>query len=131
VRRAFRYFEPLLDCHRSVLRLISLGFGSHGRRCASIDKEISSGDPFHAIYNGVKEAFEDHLNTQQTILLMAVNSVFDRVLEDFGRQFVVKEVRNANADKLRASLRKFCREASSRINGPVRLGLSRAKVMAE
>ncbi|KAI9873629.1 MAG: hypothetical protein M1830_010774, partial [Pleopsidium flavum] len=94
------------------------GIGSHGRRCALIDKEMSSGDPFQAIYNGVKEAFEDRLNTQHAILLLAVNSVFDRVLEDFGRQFVMKEVRNADADRLRASLRKFCKEASARINGP-------------
>jgi len=96
-----------------------------------IEKQIMSGDPFHAIYNGVKEAFEGHLFTQHPVLLKAVEDVFDRVLEDFGRQFPVREVRSPNADKLRASLRKFSRVASARINGPMRQNLANAKALTE
>ena len=45
-----------------------------------------SDDPFHAVFNGVKHAFEEHLTSQHPILLRAVTDVYDRVLEDFGRQ---------------------------------------------
>ena len=57
---------------------------------------------------------------------MAVEAVFDIMIRDYDRQFVVAEKYDPSIIELQTSLRELATEAHAKINGPIQLDLARA-----
>jgi len=101
------------------------GNGSHGARRTLIENEIDSRRPFEHIHDEVKKLFKEGLKKQQKELVRGVEAVFDLIVKDYDRQFVVVEVNDPSIKKLQTSLREFAKDAHAKINGTIQLDLAR------
>ena len=102
------------------------GRGSNIARCTLLEHAISEGLPFAAMRPGVEDMMKRGLLECQEALSESVKIVFENVLKDFDRMFVVEEVPNPKRDVLREQVNVFVNGAKAKINGPIEMELATA-----
>ncbi|KAL8823400.1 MAG: hypothetical protein Q9191_005893 [Dirinaria sp. TL-2023a] len=100
---------------------------SHQRRCAILRNAMSSGSPFSIIGVEVSKDMLLAYDRAQARVLRGARATFEKVLRDFDRRFVVKEIRNPRRDQLRKQMKELVDGAKVEIDGSIVVDLARAQ----
>ena len=102
------------------------GKGSNIQRLTLLQHTISEGIPFAKMFTGAQAAMDQELNRRQDQLQKSLDQVFDAVLKDFDRMFVVEETPDLKRDFLREQVTIFVKEAKLKLDGPIAMHFATA-----
>ncbi len=80
---------------------------------------MKHGEPFAMIVTGFQKAIEDGLEKLEPKLVENVKEVFDMVLMDFDRMFVVEELPDPKRDVLKGQVKDFVCYARAKVDGQI------------
>ncbi|MCJ1396569.1 hypothetical protein MMC18_009460 [Xylographa bjoerkii] len=88
-------------------------------RRALLEDAIGTGKPFSQLRSSIKGAIKRELEKSLPKMVDDVQEVFQQILNDFDRMFVVVEVDDPRTNELRKQVQAFVAQARSDIDGPI------------